>query len=345
MTGVQTCALPIYSSNAGSSAAPVPTPPVTTASEPEPNDVAVPPGGNVESVESKGANSTFPPIPRGGVAPSAIKADQGLDWSSIPLATCYPANSLIGEFVAYAQQQIETAKILILAAVLPLLSTLLGRRVFLRWGDQFIYPNPMVALIAPSGARKTQIINIILWFINHLVPEVLLADTTSHERLVESLAEQPERVMVFPEGKGLMDLVNRSPDLTTDFIRLADCNSISTDFKSNRRKSDDGTTTCRVTAKNPFLTVLLGIVPEGMRISNKNLTNGFIGRFMIFCADRTDHDILTPPSSMTVERDRLAAEFAKLKSLKGEMHLSAKAEAAFKEINADNRDRLRKNPP
>jgi DNA repair photolyase len=311
----------------------------------EPSEAAVPPGGNVESVELTTDNSTFPPIPREGVAPTSINADQGQDWSSIPLVNCYPANSLVGQFVSYAQKQIETAKILILAAVLPLLSILLGRRVYVCWGDQFIYPNPMVSLIAPSGARKTQIINVVLWFINHLVPESLLADTTSHERLVESLAEQPERVMIFPEGNGLMDLVNRSPDLTTDFIRLADCNSISTDFKSNRHKSDDGTTTCRVTAKNPFFTVLFGIVPEGMRISNKNLTNGFLGRFMIFFATQTDHDILIPPPSMDTERKQLLDEFAKLKTLHGEMHLSNQAQAAFVVINADNRERLRKNPP
>lgn len=326
-----------------------------------PMAAATPSRGNVEKVESTNADSTDSTIPREGVsfvvptdtaltdAPANTPArPQGI---SIPVATTddrqvpsiapvvggaeyYPHDSLVSRFHRYCCQQIESASLFIVAGALTLMSIMVGRRVFLPWGDQTIYPNLMHVLIAPSGARKSQLISIVTRFVNILRPQALLADTTSHERLVESLAEEPTRAMIYPEGKTSIDSVNRSPEMTTDFIKLADCEQISTEFK----------TSGRIVASAPFLTVLIGIIPEGLQINAKNLINGFLGRLMLLVADGPDRDIVNAPPAMSAERDKLIEEFRQVGRIEGEMSFAPDAAEAFATIQRDNRGRLRDNP-
>lgn len=328
--------------------------------------------GNVESVESSRKNSTFTPVPQedrvpvdsGATAPASRPSDTAVliqntsipatansDKLSSPVSTAttvadyYPPGSLIDRFVDYCCHQIESARIFMAAGVLTLLSIKTGRRRFFKWGDQTIYPNLMQVLLAPSGARKTQLISIVTAFANELCPGALLADTTSHERLVECLAEEPTRAMIYPEGKTLIDLVNRSPELTTDFIKFADCEQVSTEFKSNEHIAADGKASCRIVAAHPYLPVLIGIVSQGLNIKEKNLTNGFLGRFMFFMAEGTERDILSAPPAMTEVRNQLVEEFRRITSLAGEMYLTTEATVVFTAIQRDNRDRLRANPP
>ena len=325
-----------------------------------------------KSVEPLSQNSTTPPVPPPNSVPvdsatpapascpadmaglaqkQAIPATTDRDILNLPVSTpttvadYYPPDSLVARFVEYCCHQIESAQVFMVAGALTLLSIKTGRSRFIKWGDQTIYPNLMQVLLAPSGARKTQLISIVTAFANELCPGALLADTTSHERLVECLAEESTRAMIYPEGKTLIDLVNRSPELTTDFIKCADCEQVSTEFKSNEHIAADGKASCRIVAAHPYLPVLIGIVSQGLNINAKNLTNGFLGRFMFFMAEGTERDILSAPPVMTEVRTQLVEEFRRIAELGGEMYLTAEATVAFTAIQQENRDRLRANPP
>ena len=259
-------------------------------------------------------------------------------------AAYFPANSIIGWFVKFSEQQIETARAFIVAAAIIICSMLLNRRVYFVWGSKRIYPGLYIACVGPSGAsRKSELMGLVRPVLEELCPGMLLADYSSHERLVEAFAEQPIRAMVYSEGKNLVDSLNSSPTLTGDILQVYDGASISTDFKCNEGRSQDGTS--RIEAKDTFLSILLGITSEGLRFSERNRHNGLMGRCEFLYAAGRGRDILTAPPVLAAERNQLVAEFKSLKQLKGEMRFSPEAERLWIEMQRQNRCLLDDNPP
>jgi len=286
---------------------------------------------SVENVEPDSTNSTFPRRVR-LVMPKLY----------------YPVNSVIGRFVHYCTQQIETPKHFIVAGALTLVSLLINRRVWYQWGAKRIFPNLFQVCVGNSGViRKSDAIMIVREFLYELLPDVLLSDFTSHERFVESFAEQPIRGMVYSEGKALLDLFNSNygAALAGDLIRLYDCEPISTDFKANKHKTEEGETKSRVIAKDPFLTVLVAIIPEGWRMPQGNQVNGLMGRFELLYATEREHDILTEPPVLVEEHDALLDELRRVMSLRGQMQFSSGARKQWEQIQQENRKRLNENPP
>ena len=123
--------------------------------------------------------------------------------------------------------------------------------------------------------------------------------------------------------------------MATAMIRLHDCEPISTDFKGDGGKTE---------ARDTFLTMLIGIIPSGWRLNAGNQVNGLMGRFTVLYADRTEHDILTPPREFPEERSALLSRFRQLLQVRGEMRLDPRSEPIWLTIQQDNRRRLRANP-
>ena len=260
----------------------------------------------------------------------------------------YPEASLIREIVNYLHGQIETPKLFITAGALTLVSVALNRNVYYVWGDKLHYPSLYQVLVGPSGVtRKSELASRIAAIIDELWSDRTLADYTSVERLIESLANQPLRAIIQSEGKMFIDKLNQSPNLANAIIKLYDCEDLSTDFKkdkkqrekkkSSRKNSNDGG---RIAAKNTFLTILTGIVPDAWQLSKVNQAGGLMGRFQLLFAEKRDHEILDAPPVCIEERQRLIDALRALGQLHGEMKLSPDAAKAFREIQSDNRRRM-----
>lgn len=305
-------------------------------------------GGDGESGElhatptlAAAVDSPASPIPQGGAAPD-------------DLASCYPEDSLIAHFVTYAEQQIETARIFVLGGALTIVSVLLNRRVFCAWGEKKIFPNLYIACVGPSGAaRKSDLLAIVRAIIEETCPGALLADYSSHERLVECFAEEPIRALVYTEGKNFVDMVNSSPTLAGDMLQLYDGASISTEYKSNLRRAKHGgkkDADCnkprlRIEARETFLSLLLGLPRECWRLSAHNRHNGLLSRFEVLSADQRGRNILHAPPVLANQRQQLIKEARALKHIKGCMSLSSEAESLWLELQQENRRRLDGNPP
>ena len=307
----------------------VPAITITQKVEPVANSIV----GNGESGESNSSNSPDSPAPH-----------------TTPSAPYYPEASLIGKIIDYLYGQIETPKLFITAGALTLVSVVLNRKVFFRWGDKLHYPNLYQVLVGPSGiTRKSDLTSRIDEILAELWSECMLADFTSVERLIESFAQQPIRAIVQSEGKMFIDKLNQSPSLANAIIKLYDCENLSTDFKkdkSHREKtksfrkkaceSDGG----RITAENTLLTILTGIVPEAWRVSDSNQISGLMGRFQLLFANKREHEILTAPMVRPEDRHHLIKSLRDLGQFHGEMRLSPEAQQAFLEIQRDNRLRM-----
>jgi hypothetical protein len=322
---------------------PMPTP-VTTASGAESRVMAA----SVKTVKSNTLDSTTPPTGNGELgesgeldspnSPFPQRGDHGL----VPPAHYYPEASIIGELVNHLHQQIETPKTFIVAGALTVLSMVVNRKVYFPWGDTRHFPNLFQACLGPSGVtRKTDLMTRIYSIVEELCPRSMLADCSSPERLVECFSEYSIRAMIHSEGKNLIDQINRSPGLSTLITRLYDCENISTDFKKDKRKTKDDEIESRIEARDTFLTILLGIPPDGWRPSEVNQKSGFMGRFPVLYATGPEHDILTPPASATKERRRLIRQLHQFGQLSGRMHFSKKASGYFRKIQEDNRRRMR----
>ena len=94
-------------------------------------------------------------------------------------------------------------------------------------------------MVGPSGVtRKSELTSRIAAIIDELWPDRMLADYTSVERLIESLAHQPVRAIIQSEGKMFIDKLNQSPNLANAIIKLYDCEDLSTDFKKDKKRPD-----------------------------------------------------------------------------------------------------------
>ena len=317
----------------GSADAPHERPVIHIARPAEP--VSSPIAGTGESGEFNSPSSPNSPTPQ---APAA------------PREGYYPEASLIGEIVHYLHGQIETPNPFVVAGTLTLVSVALNRNFYFVWGDKRHYPSLYQVLVGPSGVtRKSELTARIAAIIEELWPERTLADFTSVERLVESLAHQPIRAIIQSEGKMFIDKLNQSPNLANAIIKLYDCEDLSTDFKKDKKRrdkkklsrketnDDDGG---RIAAKDTFLPILIGITSDALRLSEVNQAGGLVGRFQPLFADKREHEILDAPPANAKERQRLIDALRALGQLHGEMQLSPAAAHAFREVQRDNRQRM-----
>ena len=279
-------------------------------------------------------------------AEQAEQAEQAETASADSALPTHPPDSLIGRWVSYAETQVETPTPFLETIALKIVEITLGRRVWIQWGVQKIFPNTYHVMVGPSGqTRRSQGIDLGETFINEIAPGRTLATITSAEKLVQSFAERNERSLIASEGKAVIDMMNRIREVATLLIKLYDSQAISTEFKKDPRRSveiEGGqiVPTNRIEATNPFLSVGLGIAPEVLRLTDENQENGVMGRFLLQFADRRGRDIFAAPPAAPEVRAKLVEDFRKLQTLAGAVTLSSDAQNFFEQINRDNHLRL-----
>lgn len=209
------------------------------------------------------------------------------------------------------------------------LSTLLGRRVYLELGDEWLFPNLWLVILAPSSFyRKSTALSIGAKMINGINKEIMLPSEWTQECFITLMSQQSHGAMVCYEFKGLLS------QLQKDYNNGAQ--SMLTELYDNpheytRKKGTTEVKEYRIA--QPYLTILGASTIEWLisSVQNSDIAGGFLARFLFVSADRKDKILAIQPKAD--EAQRLMVKTALEKALEipeGAMRYSREAEDYYK---------------
>lgn len=175
------------------------------------------------------------------------------------------------------------------------LATALGRKVWMRTGDEQLFPNLWMVILAPSSFyRKSTSLAIGAKMLNRIDSRILLPADWTREGMIALLAQQPQAAMISYEFKSLMSLLQRDYNVGAQSIltELYDCPD------SYIRKT--GVNEIReFKIEKPHLSILGASTLDWLldAVKGKDIAGGFLARFIFISAtQKTKSYAIQPPS-------------------------------------------------
>jgi len=200
--------------------------------------------------------------------------------------------SFMSSYCAWAREGTDAPADFHPFVALAMLSTALGKNIWIEaaWGR--IYPHLWLCLVAPSGVRKSSAIWIGAHILTDAVPEAMLVDDFSREALVSSLMKQSAGVFIWDEFAEKLEMMKRDyMKGSMEFItRLYDSRPV------KRRTQKDGTVQVEDTAVGILAATTVEWLEERLRL--RDLAGGFIARMLFIAADAGQRTASKPPFYM-----------------------------------------------
>lgn len=206
------------------------------------------------------------------------------------------SDTFLTRYRAYAETRTEAPAVYHELVAHAILGAVIGRRAYVAWAD-WIFPSFLVCLLGPSSYRKSTALRIGLRVLDVAAPEVMLEDGFSKEGLLDSLVENPTRILMLTELESLLG------DLSRDFMRgteallnaAYDCEPrirrrlTNTKTKKTKTTDDGGSLVEQGSQANvrevyrPFLSIVGAITPAGFEslATEQQFRRGFLTRFLL----------------------------------------------------------------
>ena len=260
-------------------------------------------------------------------------------------AAVYPPTSLLGYYVNYARERLESADSFIVGSILPVIAACLARRVYFQWGDEKIYPNIFSLLAGRAGERKSSAVNLAEKFAKvALAPESFLPALCSSESLLDeyhlSSGGLPDKLLLLDDANPLLGTwaeAGYGRRVSQQFLRLYDCKDLSESFQKNK---SDANVSGRRAVDETSTSVVLGATPDVCRLQGRGTSSGLQRRFLFYAAEKHGRFIPCPPPPDPVELEYLSEQFRKLCKLKVACRFTSQALGVWKEYQQRNRDLL-----
>jgi len=247
------------------------------------------------------------------------------------------ANWLEG-YLNYAQELAESPKIFHLWTGISVLASVLGRRVWLPWGDGALFPNLYVVLVAGSAlCRKSSAIRIGQRLLQRLEekfqgkhpPFMLYLKRLTKEAFIQRLHEVEAELGSAPvtvHADELGACLNRDAyrsGFFEDLIKFYDGDPFGTDTK----------TAGTYVVERPCVNLLGGTTPDWFTdvAPSTAMTGGFLPRILFVYQDRNSRRIPHPVMTTQLKKlqDHLVAELLELCKLRGKMAWSEEADEQY----------------
>jgi hypothetical protein len=188
--------------------------------------------------------------------------------------------AFISTYCAWAREATDAPPDFHPFVALGILSTALGKRIWIEaaWGR--IYPHLWLCFVAPSGVRKSAAIWIGANILTDAIPEALLVDDFTREALISSLTQQSAGLLVWDEFAEKLELMKR------DYMRGV-MEFITRAYDSRpvkRRTQKDGTVSIQDTALGIMAATTVEWLEERLRA--RDLAGGFVARMLFITADQ-----------------------------------------------------------
>ena len=234
--------------------------------------------------------------------------------------------TFLEEYIEYASELTDAPIFFHNFVALSLLSTVISNKIFFMFGDQKIYPNLWIILIAPSSHfRKTTCINIGKRLLN---PTLILPSEFSHEAIVELLEYKPTGCFFFSEFMSLMGLLQRDYMAGVKAF-LADIYDSPELYRRTLKRKD-------IEIKNVCINFLSATTKEWFTKSLKesDLMAGFMPRFLLVPALIKERDMSIPPAVDIERKDKLYHRLQVFENgvVTGQMLLSDEAKQRYHEF-------------
>ena len=211
-----------------------------------------------------------------------------------------------------------------------LISTLLGNRVFLHEGVDYLRPNLYIAIVAPSSAyRKSTCLNIASKLLHEIDRDLIYPDEFSQEKILEIMSEHPVGMMFHYEMASLMG------QLKKDY--MSGCKSFLTSMYDSPKEYSRKIKTKDFLIKEPSLNMIAATTSQWLvgNMSELDILGGFLPRWIIV---PSANKIRNDPFRQAQDHNswfHMKGELEALRELKGPMHLTKKAKSDYEEWYRD----------
>lgn len=203
------------------------------------------------------------------------------------------------------------------------LSTLLGRKVYMHLGDEWLFPNIWLVVLAPSSFfRKSTALGIGARLVESINPAIRLPSEWSQECFIATMSKEPHGFMTCYEFKSLLAQLQKDYNFGAQSLltELYDCPR-----EYTRKKGTTEIKEFRI--EKPYLTILGASTIDWLisSVQGGDIAGGFLARFLFVSADKKDKIMAIQPKASEFERDLVKAALEAAVNIEGEMEYSLEA--------------------
>lgn len=218
----------------------------------------------------------------------------------LELEKVVPPDSYLSRYMEYASKLTDAPDQFHVFAGLSALSTIIGNRVYLPWGDGQLYPNLWIAIIAPSSIyRKTTAIRIACNLVRHVEEKKILPDEFSPESLLHVLEARPQGLFFWGELRSKLAYFQRSymAGMQAMLTELYDCPPV---YKRTLLGNS-------YRVEKPCIGILAASTKEWLRasITEGEMKGGFLQRFMYVLAHSKEKHLAIPDQTDMTKQNEL----------------------------------------
>jgi hypothetical protein len=253
----------------------------------------------------------------------------------------YPEDSILADWMMLARKHEESADAFIIGSILPVCGALLGRRVWVQWGEKQKFANCFIMLAGKPGDRKSSIIDLSEMLARLVLPEnAFLPKSFSPETLFDQYCEseggRPDKTWIVDDANAVLIDWRKAVNgerVATRFLELYDCKGISEHFRRNARKKKAPRREIYQTSTN----IVFGATFNIACFQGQTLRAGLARRFLYYVAENHGRVIVRPPRKDQLGLKALAEGFRDLEKIKGPMDFDPRAAALWEQYQRENR--------
>ena len=261
----------------------------------------------------------------------------------------YPEDSILADWVRIARQHEESADAFIIGSILPVCGALLGRRVWIQWGEKQKFANCFTMLAGKPGDRKSSIIDLAEMLARQILPgNAFLPRSFSPETLFDQYSEaeggRADKIWIVDDANAVLTDWRKAVNgerVATRFLELYDCKSISEHF----RRNPDGKEGRRREIPQTSTNIVFGATFNIACFQGQTLRAGLARRFLYYVAERHGRLIVRPPRKDYLGLAALADGFRELGMLSGVMDFGIRAAQRWEQYQKENRDEINRTDP
>jgi len=252
----------------------------------------------------------------------------------------YLPEGFLKEYTEFVQPLTEAPTQYHIGTALALVSTVLGRNVYMDEGATTYYPNLYILVIGESGiTRKSTAIGMVYKFLPQLNPEYILGSTMSSEALLDAFKKSYCHIIVYDELKHL--IVNEEKSYGKGLIALFTSLWANPPFY---RVDVKNIPLPERVIKDPTLNILAASTPDWLQLKEADVLGGFLGRFLPICSSKTTKRLAIRPEMDEVVLNDLFEKLRTIQRLSGRYVWQDEAREIFKGLYDELCDNFQKEP-
>lgn len=208
----------------------------------------------------------------------------------------------IEDFPDYCETLTDAPRIYKEESAFDILSSIIGRRIYLQWGEDRIFPNIYRIYIGKSTSyRKSTMLKIQKRFVVNIIGfDSQLANRFSYEGLISFIEKQSHVVSYFDEFANLYEILLKNYTLSPEafLTEIFDCPDL---------KREGALVSKNITLKNVFVNII-GATTESWLLKNMNessVRGGFLPRFLFVWAKKKENTMPIPSEPDIIQRGML----------------------------------------